>query len=63
MRWLSPVDPCENHEAVLSAHQQGTGRWIIESKEFEEWSQMESSLLWLSGFRKSSFGKENINKS
>jgi hypothetical protein len=53
MRWLSSIDPCESHEAAISTHQQGTGNWIIESKEFVEWYQAESSILWLSGFRKS----------
>lgn len=50
MQWLSPVDPCENHEAAISAHQEGTGTWILESKEFTEWYQAKSLFLWVSGF-------------
>ena len=52
MQWLSPIDPCENHEAATSAHQEGTGTWFFESNEFTEWYQAKSSFLWLSGFRK-----------
>jgi hypothetical protein len=51
MQWLSPVDPWENHEAARNAHQSGTSNWLMESKEFTEWHQSESSFLLLTGFR------------
>lgn len=50
MQWLSPVDPHENHKSAISAHEEGSGDWILESKEFMEWQQARNSFLWLSGF-------------
>jgi hypothetical protein len=51
MQWLSPVDPYENHEAAISAQHEGSGNWLLESKEFTDWYQAKNSFLWLSGFR------------
>jgi hypothetical protein len=50
-QWLSPIDPIENHETAMSAHQQGTSNWFVESKEFYDWQGANRSFLLLSGFR------------
>ncbi|KAF2187577.1 hypothetical protein K469DRAFT_517615, partial [Zopfia rhizophila CBS 207.26] len=50
IEWLSPVDPCENHETAISSHQPGTCSWIFKSEEFEKWHHRENSFLWISGF-------------
>lgn len=60
MQWLSPVDPCENHDAATSAHQEGTNHWFFESSEFTEWYQAKTSFLWLSGFRKLASDAESM---
>jgi hypothetical protein len=54
VRWLSPVDPWETHEAAVQTHYSGTGDWFLESNEYLEWQGSDKSDLWLSGFRKSS---------
>jgi len=50
-QWLSPIVPMENHESAMSAHQQGTSDWFIQSKEFSDWERANRSFLLLSGFR------------
>jgi len=52
IKWLSPVDPGENHEAAASAHQKGTNGWFFESIEFRTWINSKQPSLWISGFGK-----------
>ncbi|KAH7411469.1 hypothetical protein BKA64DRAFT_704576 [Cadophora sp. MPI-SDFR-AT-0126] len=50
LQWLSPVDPSINHQASLKIRQAGTNDWFLSCKEFANWRESKSSLLWLSGF-------------
>ena len=49
LRWLSPVDPSENHNDACSKHEPGTGAWLIESDIFQSWLGEQDEVLWLHG--------------
>jgi hypothetical protein len=51
--WLSPLDCRAKQSDVLGRHQQGTGRWLLESDEFCSWLRDAGSVLWCHGIRKS----------
>ena len=48
-KWLSPIDPSENHNDACSKHEPSTGGWLIESKAFQSWIDDEDEVLWLHG--------------
>ena len=47
--WLSPCDPSVNHIAAKKKHVEGTGRWFLESNEFNDWKEGTKQSLWLHG--------------
>ncbi|KAF4630221.1 hypothetical protein G7Y89_g7914 [Cudoniella acicularis] len=50
LNWLSSIDPSENHNTALRAHQEGTGDWLLQGNDdFETWKTKPNSLLWLNG--------------
>lgn len=39
---------------TFSKHSEGTGQWMVESNEFQQWFQgSQNSVLWCYGIRKS----------
>ncbi|ORY03156.1 hypothetical protein BCR34DRAFT_545330 [Clohesyomyces aquaticus] len=48
--WLAPTDSWANHEAAVTSHCSGTGRWLVDSQLFRDWCQNGQSFMWLSGF-------------
>ncbi|KAI2464587.1 hypothetical protein F4781DRAFT_66341 [Annulohypoxylon bovei var. microspora] len=50
LRWLSPVDPWELYAPAVDRCYDGTGRWFLESREFQDWRDRGGPNLWLSGF-------------
>ncbi|KAL9027888.1 MAG: hypothetical protein Q9196_003660 [Gyalolechia fulgens] len=42
-------DPAKNQKMSLKLRQPGTGSWLIESQEFQDWCQMKNGKLWLYG--------------
>lgn len=51
MQWLSKADPSSNHHSACKKHQPGTGEWLINRTDFEEWKKTPGLLLWLHGIR------------
>jgi hypothetical protein len=52
---LSRLDFKAKQKDVFAKHQEGTGRWLLEAKEFQDWLNGPiSSVLWRPGNRKSS---------
>ena len=49
LRWLSPVDPSENHNDACAKHEPDTGGWLIESDNFGSWLNQDDEVLWLYG--------------
>ncbi|KAL9025441.1 MAG: hypothetical protein Q9196_005738 [Gyalolechia fulgens] len=43
------IDPCKNQKMSLRLRQLGTGSWLIESQEFQNWCQTKNAKLWLYG--------------
>ena len=37
-QWLSPLEPRHKHQSVQTGRVDGVGSWILETKEFREWS-------------------------
>lgn len=57
IRWLSKglPDPSVEHNAKREQHVEGTGQWLIESKEFRSWMECNNSCIWLNGGREKTF--------
>ena len=39
MRWLSPLEPGNRHQAVRTDRLNGVGDWLLEIREFREWRE------------------------
>jgi len=37
-QWLSPLEPWHRHQSVQTNRVDGVGGWLLESREFREWS-------------------------
>jgi hypothetical protein len=48
-KWISPVQPWENHETVRVRHEPGTGGWLLESDSYRSWKSGSIRHLWLYG--------------
>ncbi|KAJ6477191.1 ankyrin repeat-containing domain protein [Mycena vitilis] len=48
-RWLAPHNPMPRQRAILSTRQEGTGEWLLESDEFEDWISSVGKTLCLVG--------------
>ena len=53
MRWLSPLEPNIRHQSLHRDRFGGIGDWLLETREFREWSESESradkAVLFCSG--------------
>jgi hypothetical protein len=49
LRWLSAPDPSANHAQAREQHEDGTGDWLFESQEYQDWVSGSSPLFWLHG--------------
>jgi len=53
MRWLSPLEPSNRHQAVRTERFEGVGDWLLGTREFREWSSSEGgadkAVLFCSG--------------
>ncbi|KAI1778611.1 ankyrin [Hypoxylon cercidicola] len=45
----APVSFSEKHRNVLQQRQDGTGRWFLDSGEFQDWLESAGGTLWCSG--------------
>ena len=44
MRWLSPLEPNNRHQAVRTDRLNGVGDWLLEMSEFREWRDSEGGV-------------------
>lgn len=49
--WLSPLNFASRHADIMSRRQKGTGEWLIDSAEFQDWSSGRQRMLWCAGMR------------
>ena len=47
--WLSPIDCTTQRNDILRRRQAGTGKWLLRSKEFEDWVQKPKETLFCWG--------------
>jgi len=47
--WLSAPDPSTNHAEARKEHEPGTGEWLFESQEYNNWVTGSSPRFWLHG--------------
>jgi hypothetical protein len=48
---LSPLHFETKQKDILSRHQEGTGKWMLDSKEFNDWLSGPGRTLWCPGIR------------
>jgi hypothetical protein len=48
-QWLSAPDQSLNYQKALKQRQEGTGRWLLESDQYDSWKADAASFLWLHG--------------
>ena len=54
LQWISPIPYEDSHRTASRGRTEGTGRWLLNHRQFCQWrSTNSSSILWLHGFRKS----------
>ena len=56
LEWLSKVKYSDNHNFAKKDRFQGTGKWLLQKDAFDRWLKAESSILWVNGKRRYSFG-------
>ena len=49
MTWIDGIDSEDDKEKARFRRHQGTGIWLFDRKEFEDWFSGTSCILWLTG--------------
>ena len=49
VEWLSPLNMLAKQASLTNASGEGNGRWLLESKPLQSWTQGERSILWCPG--------------
>lgn len=53
LKWLSRIDYITHHQIALDGILEGTGQWLLDTKEYCTWRFSNvSNILWLHGIRK-----------
>ena len=42
LKWLSPLEPQQRHQAVRDDRLDGVGNWVLETSEFRKWREAEN---------------------
>ncbi|KAJ1323553.1 ankyrin repeat domain-containing protein 50 [Microdochium nivale] len=48
-QWLSPADPSTNDTRARRLRHHNTGRWLLETPEYNSWKDARDTFLWLHG--------------
>ncbi|KAF8242307.1 ankyrin [Wilcoxina mikolae CBS 423.85] len=54
LEWLLEFNPISNHRAAQEHRHRGTGGWFVDGKDFDDWCNGSTSVIWLHGIRKGS---------
>ena len=49
MDWLTPIDNTPQQNDLIRRRQEGTGQWLLDSDEFQEWLNQEQQTLFCPG--------------
>ena len=47
--WLEHTDPSSLHQLALSRYEDGTGHWVLRTREWQDWVAGKTRALWLNG--------------
>jgi Cdc6-like AAA superfamily ATPase len=47
--WLTPIDYAPQHNDFIGRRKEGTGEWLLESSEFQEWANQTNQTLFCPG--------------
>jgi DNA replication protein DnaC len=50
MNWLTPIDYAIQQTDFVKQHQEGTGQWLLDSREFQKWLTNNGETLFCPGF-------------
>jgi len=50
--WLSPINFKVKQSEVFQKREDGTGQWLLKSRDLEDWLVGTSEILWCPGIRK-----------
>ena len=60
-RWLSNTPYLDHHIAVHSTRLPGTGAWLLQRSQYQDWRDKEGSeILWIHGDRMYMFSNERM---
>jgi hypothetical protein len=60
--WLTPIDYASQQSDFISRRQEGTGLWLLESDEFQEWLGQSKKTLICPGIPRSRQDNDNIQR-
>jgi hypothetical protein len=49
LTWLSPAKFSERHTQAKNNRTPGTGKWLLDLKEYKDWLDSSCGFLWLHG--------------
>ena len=49
LKWLAPIDYATQQSDYISRRQHGTGQWLLDSAEYQEWSKSPGKTLFCPG--------------
>lgn len=49
LEWLTPIDYAPQQNDFISRRQEGTGKWLLNSNEFQEWTSQSKRTLFCPG--------------
>ncbi|KAF2479868.1 ankyrin repeat-containing domain protein, partial [Neohortaea acidophila] len=47
--WLSPPDPWTNHASARKLHEPHTGKWLLQSGQYQQWKRGDVRHMWFYG--------------
>lgn len=58
IQWVAPekIDPDESYDSAFRLRQKETGKWFLESAQFEDFLTLNGGLFWIYGNRETSCG-------
>jgi len=47
LQWFARVNPASKHQEFRKEYQKGTGYWLFDTPEYQDWSSSPNSGLWI----------------
>jgi hypothetical protein len=49
LNWLTPIDYTSQQNDFISQRQAGTGQWLLDSEQYQEWLEVKGQTLFCPG--------------